>query len=68
MIAAIALASVLVIGLVELLNWFDADPGIAAAAVCLTAAVGGAVLGFFADDLPEISRTRAAAKLHRHRA
>jgi hypothetical protein len=68
LIAAIALAAVLVIGLVELLNWFDAGPGIAAAAICLTAAVGGTVLGYFADRLPEISRKRAAANLHRRRA
>lgn len=67
LIAAIALASALVIGLVELLNQFDAGPGIAAASLCLTAVAGGTVLGYFADRLPELPRKRPEAKLHRRR-
>jgi hypothetical protein len=51
--SAIVLASVLVIGLVELLNGLEAAPGIAALSISVTAVVGGALLGVFVDRLPE---------------
>jgi hypothetical protein len=53
LLSAIVLAAVLVIGLVELLNWLEAAPGVAALSICVVAVVGGALLGYFVDRLPE---------------
>jgi hypothetical protein len=51
--SAIVLASIVVIGLVELLNSLEAAPAIAALSICTVAVVGGALLGFFIDRLPD---------------
>lgn len=45
-------------GLVLLLNAVDAQTGIAVAALGLLAVASGAALGYFADRLPELPRTR----------
>lgn len=44
-------------GLVLVLNSLDVGAGVAVAALGLVAVVGGAVLGYFADRLPETRRT-----------
>jgi hypothetical protein len=47
-----------VVGLVLLLNGLGASAGIAAAALGVVAVAGGAVLGYFANRLPELPRPR----------
>jgi hypothetical protein len=67
-IAILGVPSAVVVGLVELLNWLDASPGIAMVALALPAAVGGAMLGYFADRLPELPCKRRRGRLTaRHR-
>jgi len=51
---------------VELLNRLDAGPGIAMVALGLTAVVGGAMLGYFADRLPELPGKRRQGRLTAH--
>jgi MFS family permease len=43
---------------VLLLNWVEAGPGLAVAALALVAAGGGILFGVFADRLPEFSGRR----------
>lgn len=57
-IAIFGLPLAVVVGLVELLNWLDAEPGSAVAALGLAAVIGGATLGYFADRLPALPRER----------
>jgi len=44
---------------VLLLNWVEASPGLAVAALAVVAAGGGVLFGIFADRLPEFPRTIA---------
>jgi len=62
-LAIFAVPTAAVVGLVLLLNGLDASAGIAVAALGVVAVVGGAVLGYFADHLPELQRTRRAHPL-----
>jgi hypothetical protein len=62
-IAILGVPSAVVVGLVELLNRLEAGPGIAMVALGLTAVVGGAMLGYFADRLPELSGKRRRDRL-----
>jgi MFS family permease len=48
---------------VLLLNWVEAGPGLAAAALALVAAGGGVLFGVFADRLPELSGKRRRERL-----
>jgi hypothetical protein len=56
-----------VVGLVLLLNGLDASAGIAAAVLGTVAVVSGAFVGYFADRLPALPRTRHAHPLAPHR-
>jgi hypothetical protein len=49
-----AIPVALVIALVELVNWLEAGPGVAVAALGLLAVSIGTTIGFFADRLPEL--------------
>lgn len=62
-IAIFALPTAVVVGFVLLLNALDAGTGIAAAALGVVAVAGGAVLGYFADRLPELPRARRTRPL-----
>lgn len=53
-------------GVVLLLNGLDAGAGVAAAALGMVAVAGGAALGYFADRLPELRRSRRAHPLVPH--
>lgn len=55
-----------VVGLVLLLNGLGAGAGIAVAALGFVAVASGAALGYFADQLPELPRTRRAHPLVPH--
>jgi len=57
-IALFAVPAIAVAGLVLLLNGLDASAGIAVAAFGLVAVATGAVLGYFADHLPELPQAR----------
>jgi hypothetical protein len=46
-----------VVGLVLALNALDAGVGVSVAALGLTAGGGGAVIGYFSDRLPDLSRS-----------
>ena len=63
----IAVPVAAVIGLVLLLNGLDAGAGIAAAALSTVAVVSGTFVGYFADRLPALPRTRHAHPLAPHR-
>jgi MFS family permease len=54
--ALFAAPTAAVIGLVLLLNEFDAGIGIAVAALNMVAVLSGTALGYFADRLPELSQ------------
>lgn len=62
-VGLIAIPTAAVVGLVLLLNGLDAGAGIAAAALGVVAVVSGAVLGYFADRLPELPRARRSHPL-----
>jgi hypothetical protein len=67
-IALFGVPAVAVAGLVIFLNGVDANAGIAAAAFGVLAVVSGAMLGYFADRLPELPgarRSHRPAGLHR---
>ena len=57
-IALFAVPAVAVAGLVLFLNGVNAGAGIAVAALGVFAVATGATLGYFADRLPELPRTR----------
>jgi len=57
-IALFVVPAVAVAGLVTFLNRVDAGAGIAVAALGVLAVVSGAMLGYFADRLPELPGTR----------
>jgi hypothetical protein len=57
-IALFAVPAVAVAGLVLFLNGVDASAGIAVAALGVLAVVTGAMLGYFADRLPEFPGAR----------
>ena len=61
-IGIIAIPIAAVIGMVLLLNGLDASVGIAVAVLGLIAVMGGAVLGYFADRLPELPKARHRAR------
>jgi len=66
--ALLAVPAAAVTGLVLFLNGVDANAGIAAAAFGVLAVVSGAMLGYFADRLPELPGARRRprpAGLHR---
>jgi len=62
-IALFAVPALVVAGLVLLLNGLDASAGIAVAAFGLVAVATGADLGYFADRLPGLPRTRRPQRL-----
>lgn len=66
-VALVGIPAATIAGLVLLLNSLDASPGIAVAALMLVAVLSGAALGYFADRLPELPRTRSAHPLASHR-
>jgi len=57
-----ALPVTMVIALVEVVNWLEAGPGIAVAALGLIAVSVGTAIGFFADRLPELPWRAAGAR------
>jgi hypothetical protein len=61
-IGIIAIPIAAVIGMVLLLNGVGASVGIAVAVLGMTAVMGGAVLGYFADRLPEFPKARHRAR------
>lgn len=65
-IALLAIPIAAVVGMVLLLNGFDAGAGIAAAALGVVAVLGGAAVGYFVDRLPELPRARRAHPLVPH--
>jgi hypothetical protein len=52
-----------VVGMVLLLNWIDAGPGLAAVGLMTVAVVGGALFGVFADRLPVLVPARRRGRL-----
>ncbi len=62
-VAIFAIPTAAVVGLVLLLNGLDTSAGIAVAALGVVAVAGGAMLGYFADRLPELPGARRAHPL-----
>jgi hypothetical protein len=65
-IALFAVPTAVVAGLVLLLNALDAGVGAAVVAFGIVAVMSGAALGYFADRLPELPRTRCRHPLVPH--
>jgi hypothetical protein len=65
-IGLIAIPIAGVIGMVLFLNGLGASIGVAAGVLGLVAVLSGAILGYFADRLPEFPRARHAPPLIPH--